>query len=91
MINDLSSRQQEILKYITTYTNQHGFPPTIREIGVGIGISKSPVAWHLIRLSDAGYVRRRRRTPRGLKLTDKGARWVKNNEQAEQAINQKLS
>jgi SOS-response transcriptional repressor LexA len=29
----LTGRQQEIWKFLTEYVDEHGYPPTVREIG----------------------------------------------------------
>ena len=38
-MENLTKRQNEILNYIKEYIVQHGYPPTIREIGADLGIS----------------------------------------------------
>ena len=65
----LSKRQQNILKFMNRYVGDHGFPPTIREIGEATGIaSTSVVNYNLNKLVDAGYLERSDRVSRGLKL-----------------------
>ena len=47
----LSERQENILAFIRQFGEEHGFPPTIREIGKALGISStSVVKYNLERL-----------------------------------------
>jgi repressor LexA len=55
----LSPRQQHILAVIREWVDQHGYPPTVREIGTAVGLgSPSSVAHHLKVLQRHGLVRR---------------------------------
>lgn len=66
----LSPRQQDILRYMDRYMNEHGYPPTIREIGAATHInSTSVVNYNLNKLAQAGYIERRDRVSRGMRLT----------------------
>jgi repressor LexA len=67
--NKLSERQRNILKYMESYLDMHGFPPTIREIGEATGIaSTSVVNYNLNKLVSAGYLTRSSRMSRGIRL-----------------------
>jgi repressor LexA len=67
--NKLSERQRNILRFIETYGDQKGFPPTIREIGNATGInSTSVVNYNLNKLVTAGYLERTGRSSRGIRL-----------------------
>lgn len=58
-IQQLSDKQQEILAFIAHYTNEHGYAPTIREIGAGVALSSlSSVAHQLKQLEAYGAIRR---------------------------------
>ena len=49
---ELSPRQREILEFVNSHVDQHGYPPTVREIGGAVGLtSPSTVHAHLARLS----------------------------------------
>lgn len=55
----LTMRQVEILDFLRTYIADHGFPPTIREIGAQFRInSTNGVLDHLRALERKGYVER---------------------------------
>lgn len=65
----ISKRQQEAYDYICTYTAQHGYPPSVRDIGAAIGLSSpSTVHTHLHKLEDAGYIRRDPNKPRTIEI-----------------------
>jgi repressor LexA len=70
----LSQRQEKILEFIRAYRTDHGFPPTIREIGRAVGISStSVVKYNLERLEDKGKIERSGDISRGLRLKDDAA------------------
>ena len=65
----LTQRQQEIYDFVVSYVRQHGYPPTVREIGEAVGLaSPSTVHVHLANLEQAGYLRRDPTKPRALEL-----------------------
>jgi repressor LexA len=67
----LSERQRGILRFMETYLETQGFPPTIREIGEATGInSTSVVNYNLNKLVDAGYLSRASAKSRGIRLTE---------------------
>jgi len=73
----LSDRQKNILKYIESYVDERGYPPSIREIGDRVGISSTSVVDYNLRVLERdGYIRRDREVSRGLELvsSSKGQR-----------------
>jgi repressor LexA len=55
----LSDRRLKILDFIIQSTQDHGYPPTVREIGDSVGLSSSSsVHFHLQALEKAGYLER---------------------------------
>jgi repressor LexA len=65
----LTDRQREIYDYVVAYVDEHGYPPTVREIGEEVGLaSPSTVHAHLANLERAGYIRRDPTKPRALEL-----------------------
>lgn len=71
MYEDLSSRQQDILKYIQYATREQGYPPSVREIGKAVGLSSSStVHGHLAQLEEKGYIRRDPTKPRAIEVLD---------------------
>jgi repressor LexA len=73
---ELTGRQREIWSFLLDYSDRHGYPPTVREIGEAVGLaSPSTVHAHLANLERAGLLRRDPTKPRALELVgrDKGA------------------
>jgi repressor LexA len=69
----LSKRQSEIYDFVLNYVDEHGYPPTVREIGEAVGLaSPSTVHAHLANLERAGYLRRDPTKPRALEVTGRG-------------------
>lgn len=67
----LSARQKKMLQVIRDYSEEYGYPPTIREIGDLVGISStSVVSYNLNALQSKGYLLRDRDISRGLRLVD---------------------
>lgn len=53
----LTQKQQEILDYILEFTDEFGYPPSVREIGEHLGLkSPSTVHFHLKGLRAAGMI-----------------------------------
>ena len=56
-MNKLSPMRQRILDYVTAFTRENGYPPTVREICDAVGLrSPSTVHSHLKILQDGGYL-----------------------------------
>ena len=73
----LTKRQREIFDFIKRYSAQHGYPPTVRDIGKAIGLtSSSTVHAHLANLEKLGLLRRDPTKPRALELLGEAARKV---------------
>ncbi|MBN1564154.1 MAG: hypothetical protein JXA10_09960, partial [Anaerolineae bacterium] len=69
-LTGLSARQKNILKFIESFISDHGYPPTIREIGEAVDIaSTSVVNYNLNKLVDRGFIERAPKVSRGLWLT----------------------
>jgi repressor LexA len=65
----LTERQREILAFVNEHSAQHGYPPTVREIGTAVGLtSSSTVHAHLANLERLGLMRRDPAKPRALNL-----------------------
>ena len=65
----LTARQQEIWQFLVQYVDDHGYPPTVREIGDAVGLaSPSTVHAHLANLDRAGLIRRDPTKPRAIEL-----------------------
>jgi repressor LexA len=68
----VTDRQQAILEYLRGFVDEHGYPPTVREIGEAVGLrSPSTVHAHLAQLERAGLIRRDPTKPRAIELADR--------------------
>jgi repressor LexA len=66
---NLTKRQREIFDFVKRYSSQHGYPPTVRDIGKAIGLtSSSTVHAHLANLEKLGLLRRDPTKPRAIEL-----------------------
>ena len=64
----LSQRQKRILQFIRDHQSEHGYPPTIREIGNAADISSTSVVdYNLRALERGGMILRDREVSRGLR------------------------
>ena len=71
----LSSKQEHILNFINDFLRDKGYPPSVRDIAVGCGISStSVVAYNLNKLESAGYIRRHSDISRGIEFLAKEQR-----------------
>jgi repressor LexA len=68
----LTERQREILDYLRKMLRENAYPPTVREIGLAIGLSSSStVQNHLNTLERKGYVHRDPSKSRAIELVEK--------------------
>jgi repressor LexA len=68
-MRELTARQQQVLTFIRKFTEKHGLPPTVREIGERFGFTARAAFDHLRALERKGMLHRRqsdRRTSRTL-------------------------
>ena len=67
----LSPKQRAILEFIRGYIGERDYPPAIRDIQQGCGISSTSVVdYNLKRLEERGYLRRDREISRAIELLD---------------------
>jgi len=71
-VEALSPRQQKITDFIYRFWEDKGYPPTIRDIVAGCGISSTSVVdYNLNILEKQGYIRRHREVSRGIELVSR--------------------
>lgn len=71
---DLTSREQDILKKISVFLQEHGFPPSVRELGRLVGLSSpDSVHAHLKKLQAKGYLKLSQGRFRALRLARRAA------------------
>ncbi|MSO87576.1 MAG: transcriptional repressor LexA [Acidimicrobiia bacterium] len=65
----LTPRQREVLEVIEKFQRERGFPPSVREIGLAVGLtSPSTVHAHLSTLQKLGFLRRDPSKPRAIEV-----------------------
>lgn len=70
----LGKRQIAIYDFIRTYSTEHGYPPSVREIGAAVGLaSPSTVHMHLKVLEEQGLIKRDSKKPRTIEVMGKQA------------------
>jgi len=71
----LSPKQERILDFLRRFLDDKDYPPTVREIVKGCGISSTSVVdYNLNILEREGYIRRGREISRGIELVDSNRR-----------------
>jgi len=68
---DLSVKQKEVFNFIKKVIREKGYPPSVREICEGIGLSStSTVHMHLNQLETKGYIRRQESKNRSIEILE---------------------
>ena len=68
----LGKRQLAIYDFIKSYSDEHGYPPSVREIGAAVGLaSPSTVHMHLKVLEEQGLIKRDSKKPRTIEVMSK--------------------
>jgi repressor LexA len=69
-VKEITPRQKKVLDFITGHLEQHGYPPTLREIGGHLGVNGTlGIMKHLDALERKGYIRKTAGSSRGIALT----------------------
>ena len=70
----LTEKRRRILDFIERTSSEHGYPPTVREIGQAVGLkSSSSVQFHLQALKETGYLQRDGSLTRALRVVGSNA------------------
>lgn len=73
----LSAKQQQILDCIKKSLKEKGYPPSVRELCLAVGLSStSTVHSHLNTLERKGFIRRDPSKPRTIEVLDEEADWL---------------
>ena len=56
---DISIAQQKVLDYYRAYIKENGQSPTLADATAALDVNHGTIAFHLKKLEDAGYIRRR--------------------------------
>lgn len=67
----LTKRQKEVLDFVREHVGQHGYAPTLQEIGSRFGLSSPATVYkHVEQLVQKGYLRKAPHQGRGIQLVD---------------------
>ena len=78
-MDNLSSKQEQILQFISDFIEENNYPPSVRDIQRGCNISSTSVVDYNMRaLENHGYINRNKYVARGLELL-----WKKEGKKAE--------
>ena len=68
-MNNLSGKQADILDFLRQFLEEKDYPPSIRDIQDGCGISSTSVVdYNLRKLEEKGIIRRDREVSRGIEI-----------------------
>jgi repressor LexA len=68
----VTRRQKQVLDYLRGYLREHGYGPSLEEIGRHLGVaSLATVHKHLTRLEERGIIRRRARQSRSVEVLER--------------------
>lgn len=89
----LGKRQLAIYDFIRSYSDEHGYPPSVREIGAAVGLaSPSTVHMHLKVLEEQGLIRRDSKKPRTIEVVgDREPEHARDDSQPLASVTQDLS
>lgn len=67
-MKQITERQQEVLDFISSFTKDNNYPPTVREIGEHFSISLRAVQDHIAALQKKGYLSQTQKRARSLNV-----------------------
>jgi repressor LexA len=67
-MKDLTEKQRRILEFLKEYTKNHGYPPTVREIGEHFKFLWAAARGHLQALQRKGFIRLNPSKSRGIEI-----------------------
>ncbi len=67
-MKEITERQKEVLTFISNYTEENSFPPTVRDISTHFGISLRAVQDHIAALQKKGYLSQSQKRARSIRV-----------------------
>lgn len=67
-MKELTKKQKRIIEFLRSYVKEHGYPPTMREIGAYFGFTWPAAKGHLIALKKKGLIRINPFKSRGIEI-----------------------
>lgn len=69
---NIENKLNKVLDYITSYTEEYGFPPSVREIGSALSIKSTATTYYYIeKLKDQGHLKKTKAKNRALEVLGK--------------------
>jgi repressor LexA len=68
VMDDLTNKQRKILEFVISFTQNHGYPPTFREIGEHFGFRWSASRAHLKAVERKGFIKLIPSRSRGIEI-----------------------
>lgn len=76
-MKDITAKQQAVLDCIKKVSAERGYPPSVREICLAVGLkSTSTVHSHLSSLEAKGFIKRDPSKPRAIEVIDESKNWL---------------
>jgi len=67
-MKELTKKQKKIFEFLRSYAKEHGYPPTMREIGAYFGFTWPAAKGHLVALKKKGLIRINPFKSRGIEI-----------------------
>ncbi len=64
----ITDRQKEVLNYISSYSEENSYPPTVRDISEHFGISLRAVQDHILALQKKGFLSQSQKKARSIRV-----------------------
>ena len=64
----ITDRQKEVLNFISSYTEENSYPPTVRDISEHFGISLRAVQDHILALQKKGFLSQSQKKARSIRV-----------------------
>ena len=75
-MKQITERQQQVLNFISDFSRENGFPPTVREIGAHFQISIRAVQDHIAALQKKGYLSQSQKRARSICVVNEKETYV---------------
>ena len=67
-MRQITNRQKEVLNFISDFTEENNYPPTVREISIHFGITIRAIQDHILALQKKGYLSQSQNRARSLRV-----------------------
>lgn len=67
-MREITDRQREVLTFISSYTEEHSYPPTVRDMSEHFGISLRAIQDHILALQKKGYLSQSQKKARSIRV-----------------------